>query len=93
MLFPMPVRAKIKGIIAKLEKQRRDLKEIISVLREISDLGPKGVSDLSLNDNEKRLVSEALHRAEGNQSEAARILKVSRDKVRYKMAKHGLKGR
>jgi DNA-binding NtrC family response regulator len=87
----MPTKAKIRGIIAKLEKQRRDLKEIIVALREISDLTPRGGRDLSLNDHEKRLLSEALHRAEGNQSEAARILQVSRDKVRYKMAKHGLK--
>jgi len=71
----MPSRAKIRGIIAKLEKQRRDLKEIITALREIRDLSPKGASDLSLNDHEKRLLSEALHRAEGNQSEAARITK------------------
>ncbi|MBV9768435.1 MAG: hypothetical protein JOZ32_02590 [Bryobacterales bacterium] len=27
----------------------------------------------------------ALHRADGNQSDAARILKISRDQVRYKM--------
>ena len=40
MLFHVPTRAKIRGIIAKLEKQRRDLKEIISALREISDLTP-----------------------------------------------------
>jgi len=87
----VPTQARIRGIIAKLEKQRRDLKEIIGALREISDLTPHGVRDLSLNNNEKRLVSEALHRAEGNQTEAARILKVSRDQVRYKIAKHGLK--
>ena len=61
------------------------------MLREVSDLSPQGVPDLSLNDHEKRLLAEALHRADGNQTEAARILKVSRDKVRYKMAKHGLR--
>jgi DNA-binding NtrC family response regulator len=86
----VPTRAKIRGIISKLEKQRSDLKEIISVLREISHLSPQGVADPSLDDHEKRLLTEALHRTEGNQTEAARILKVSRDKVRYKMAKHGL---
>lgn len=86
----MPTRAKVRDIIAKLEKQRSDLKEIISVLREISDLSPQGVPDLSLDDHEKRLLTEALHRTEGNQTEAARILRVSRDKLRYKMTKHGL---
>jgi DNA-binding protein Fis len=87
----VPRRTKIRSIIAKLEKQRHELKEIVSVLREISDLSPQGVRDLSLNDHEKRLLWEALHRVDGNQSEAARILKISRDKVRYKIAKHGLK--
>jgi DNA-binding protein Fis len=87
----VPTRARITGIIAKLEKQRRDLKQIITALREIGDLSPHNVSDLSLNDHEQRLLSEALHRTEGNQTEAAGILKISRDKVRYKMAKHGLK--
>ena len=86
----MSTQAKIRRIITKLEKQRNDLKEIVDALRELSDLSP-GVRDLSLNDHEKRLVSEALYRAEGNQSKAARILQVSRDKIRYKIAKHGLK--
>ena len=45
---------------------------------------------LSLDEFEKRLVAEALERAGGNQTKAAHILHVSRDKVRYKMAKHGL---
>ena len=91
MLREMPTKAKIRGIIAKLEKQRSELKDIISMLRNISDLTPQGAADLSLQQNEKRLLVEALHRTEGNQTEAARILKVSRDKVRYKMARHGLK--
>lgn len=87
----MPTRAKIKSIVAKLEKQRRDLKEIIAALHEIYDLSPQGGADLSLDDHEKRILAEALRRSEGNQTQAARILKVSRDKVRYKMAKHGLR--
>src|SRR5580693_2054786 len=43
-----------------------------------------------LDEFEKRLVVEALERAGGNQSRAAQILQVSRNKVCYKMAKHGL---
>jgi len=34
---------------------------------------------------------DALSRSEGNQSEAARILKISRDRMRYKMAKYNLR--
>jgi DNA-binding NtrC family response regulator len=45
----------------------------------------------SLEDHEKELLAEALERAGGNQSEAARILRISRDRMRYKMAKHNLR--
>ena len=45
----------------------------------------------SLEDHEKELLADALERAGGNQSEAARILRISRDRMRYKMAKHNLR--
>jgi DNA-binding NtrC family response regulator len=45
----------------------------------------------SLEDHEKELLAEALEKAGGNQSEAARILRISRDRMRYKMAKHNLR--
>jgi len=48
------------------------------------------VSD-SFEDHEKGLLVDALARAGGNQSEAARILKISRDRMRYKMAKYDLR--
>jgi DNA-binding NtrC family response regulator len=41
-------------------------------------------------DHEKRLIVEALSRANGNQSQAARSLRLGRDALRYKMQKHGL---
>jgi transcriptional regulator with PAS, ATPase and Fis domain len=44
----------------------------------------------SFEEHEKRLVTEALSRAEGNQSKAARELQIGRDALRYKMKKHGL---
>jgi DNA-binding NtrC family response regulator len=44
----------------------------------------------SLADREKELVIEALKKSRANQSEAARILEISRDKLRYKMKKYGL---
>lgn len=91
ILCPMPSRREIRTIIATLEKQRAELKEIISALRQIADHPSGPVPDLSLNDHEKRLVEEALHRTAGNQTHAANVLKISRDTMRYKMAKHGLK--
>jgi transcriptional regulator with PAS, ATPase and Fis domain len=47
-------------------------------------------STASFEDHEKGLLMDALARSGGNQSEAARILKISRDRMRYKMAKYDL---
>jgi transcriptional regulator with PAS, ATPase and Fis domain len=44
----------------------------------------------SLADNERRLVASALEQTGGNQSEAARLLRVSRDTLRYKKRKLNL---
>jgi DNA-binding NtrC family response regulator len=48
-------------------------------------------SSPSLEDHERELLVDALERAAGNQSEAARILRISRDRMRYKMAKYNLR--
>jgi transcriptional regulator with PAS, ATPase and Fis domain len=47
-------------------------------------------SNQSLEEHEKRLVTDALTQAEGNQSKAARQLRIGRDALRYKMKKFGL---
>jgi len=44
----------------------------------------------SLEDHERRLLTEALTKSNGNQSGAARLLRISRDTLRYRMKKHGL---
>lgn len=44
----------------------------------------------SLEENQRMLVSGALDRARGNQSEAARLLRIGRDALRYKMKKYNL---
>ena len=46
---------------------------------------------LNLIDAERELLVRALAQAEGNVSQAARLLGVSRDTVRYRLEKHGLK--
>jgi DNA-binding NtrC family response regulator len=45
---------------------------------------------LVLEDVEKKLITEAMERASGNQSKAARLLGVSRDTLRYRLKKHGM---
>jgi DNA-binding NtrC family response regulator len=44
----------------------------------------------SLEENERMLVMQALERAGGNQSQAARFLRIGRDALRYKMKKFQL---
>jgi len=46
---------------------------------------------LSLEEMEKAVIAKALKNANNNQSEAARLLKISRDTLRYRMKKYGLK--
>jgi DNA-binding NtrC family response regulator len=50
-----------------------------------------GENPVSFDEHEKGLLAEALERANGNQSEAARMLRISRDRLRYKMAKYNLR--
>ena len=44
--------------------------------------------ELSFQDMEKRTLEEALHKTSGNVSEASRLLKMTRNTLRYRMAKH-----
>jgi len=48
------------------------------------------LDEASLDAHEKRLIADALARAHGNQTEAARHLRIGRDALRYKVKKHGL---
>jgi len=51
---------------------------------------PEPVAEASLEEHEKRLLADAMAAAGGNQSEAARALRIGRDALRYKLKKHGL---
>ncbi|MEQ1505020.1 MAG: sigma-54 dependent transcriptional regulator [Myxococcota bacterium] len=57
-----------------------------------ADLVPPGDVDLSsfLDALEREIVARALERAGGNKAQAARSLSLSREVLRYKLAKHGL---
>ncbi|MDX2253854.1 MAG: helix-turn-helix domain-containing protein, partial [Nitrospira sp.] len=43
---------------------------------------------LSFQEMEKKMLEEALHKTSGNISEASRLLKLTRNTLRYRMAKH-----
>jgi transcriptional regulator with PAS, ATPase and Fis domain len=65
-------------------------------LRRVAPARPKALvppveqEGLVLDDVERRLIAEAMERATGNQSTAARLLGVSRDTLRYRLKKHGM---
>jgi len=63
--------------------QRQDLQP--SVADAFSESG------MSLGETEKRLVIGALEKTKGNQTQAARLLKITRDTLRYKMKKFNLR--
>ncbi len=46
--------------------------------------------EATFDEHEKRLIADTLAQAAGNQSQAARALRIGRDALRYKMKKHGL---
>jgi PAS domain S-box-containing protein len=46
---------------------------------------------LSLEDNERMLLTRALEKTAGNQTQAARLLRITRDTLRYKMKKFNLR--
>ena len=46
---------------------------------------------LSLEDNERTLLARALEKTSGNQTQAARLLRITRDTLRYKMKKFNLR--
>jgi DNA-binding NtrC family response regulator len=46
---------------------------------------------LSFDEQERRVIEQALEQAGGNQVHAARILGITRDKLRYKIKKHNLR--
>ncbi len=46
---------------------------------------------LSLEDNERQLLMRALEKTGGNQTQAARLLRITRDTLRYKMKKFNLR--
>jgi DNA-binding NtrC family response regulator len=58
--------------------------------RDAAQSSPDGVG--TLEDQERRLIAQALETAGGNQSQAARLLRIGSDALRYKLKKYSLSG-
>lgn len=54
------------------------------------NLPPEGFDLNNLTELEARLLEQALERTDGNQTHAAQLLHVTRDRLRYRLQKHGL---
>ena len=59
-----------------------------SVLTTQFKLPPEGVN---IEDVERQLLVQALERCNGNQTQAAQLLGINRDQVRYRIEKFGLR--
>jgi len=57
---------------------------------EVSSVDTSAPPPSSFDEHEKTLLLQTLEQVHGNQSEAARQLRIGRDALRYKMKKHGL---
>jgi DNA-binding NtrC family response regulator len=57
------------------------------VMRVVPQVQEQGII---LEDVERKLILEAMERASGNQSKAARLLGISRDTLRYRLKKHAI---
>ena len=80
----------IRTIIAKLERQRQALREILDDLREVERSPPNRNHWITLDEHERELIAASLRRTDGNQSETARLLGITRDRLRYKIRKYKL---
>ena len=69
----------------------RDPSEVSGSSEPVEELPPDGL-DLKgvVTDLERRYIEEALERTDGNQTEAAKLLSISRDQLRYRLEKYGL---
>jgi two-component system response regulator AtoC len=77
--------------LAHLPAELCDTSGIPSGRMLVTDLPPQGV-DLEdmVSQLERQLITEALTKTGGNQSEAAEMLSISRDQLRYRLEKYGL---
>jgi DNA-binding NtrC family response regulator len=56
----------------------------------VHSIAPEGDAGSTLAEQERMLIVRALESAGGNQSQAARALRIGRDALRYKLKKYNL---
>jgi DNA-binding NtrC family response regulator len=83
----------VEDLPASLRQHERTVGAAAGNSHDLEQLGESVASapGVSFDDHEKGLLADALERSGGNQSEAARLLRISRDRLRYKMAKYNLR--
>ena len=65
-------------------------KSLDEYFRRLDGERPHGVYDMVIMHVERALITSVMERAGGNQTQAARLLRITRDTLRYKMKKFGL---
>jgi DNA-binding NtrC family response regulator len=86
------LRNAIERAMLLIDRDRLEPEDFSTLTRSVDaaqfKLPPGGID---LEDVERQLLTQALERAGGNQSQAAQLLGINRDQVRYRIEKFGLK--
>ena len=86
------LRNAIERAMLLIDRDRLEPEDFTTLTRSVEPaqfrLPPEGVN---LEEVERQLLTQALERAGGNQSQAAQLLGINRDQVRYRVEKFGLK--
>jgi len=82
---PEIIPASLPMAIGRVATAAAGVRDMAPAMAGSSELG------LSLEDNEKQLILRALEKTNGNQTQAAKLLKITRDTLRYKMKKFRLR--
>ncbi|MSO30860.1 MAG: sigma-54-dependent Fis family transcriptional regulator [Acidobacteria bacterium] len=85
------LRNAIERAMLLLDRERLEPDDFTTLTRSVTATSfPLPAGGLSLEEVERQLVIQALERAGGNQTQAAQLLGINRDQVRYRMEKFGL---
>ncbi len=88
----------VEGLTITCRDEMIQPDHLLLPLRDGQSAGPNGETGktsllaygLSVDEMEKKMLQEALQRTDGNISEASRLLKITRNTLRYRMAKYQL---